>query len=119
MITQRQLEDFFAETRATRAAGRSSWSIDDRCRWSYFFVDPDLNKLIPVAEQMEALGYEVAGTLDPEDGEENSVYYLRVDRVESHTPDSLHARNLELYAIAERFGLAGYDGMDVGAPDGP
>lgn len=119
MISQRQLEEFFAETRVIHDAGRSSWSIDNCCRWSYFFVDPDVKQFVPVASYMESLGYEIAGTLDPEEGEDNPVYYLRVDRIESHTPESLYARNLELYAIAERFGLGGYDGMDVGAPDGP
>lgn len=39
MITQEQLENFFAETRETYRSGRSNWNIDDVCRWSYFFVD--------------------------------------------------------------------------------
>lgn len=117
MISKRQIEDFFDEARAIHGAGRSSWSIDDCCRWSYFFMDPDVQQLMPVASHMASLGYEIAGTLDPEQGEDNPVYYLRVDRVESHTPESLYTRNLELHAIAERFGVAGYDGMDVGAPD--
>jgi hypothetical protein len=119
MITFQQLEEFFSDTRETYKSGRSSWSIDDTCRWSYFFVDPDLKKFGPVADHLETLGYEVAGTLDPEASDEMPVYYLRVDRVERHTPQSLHELNQKLYGVARQFGLQDYDGMDVGAADGP
>jgi hypothetical protein len=119
MITSQQIEQFFADTRSTYASGRSSWSIDETCRWSYFFVDPDLNKLLSVAEHMESLGYEIAGTLDPEAGDVDPVFYLRVDKIERHSPQSLQLRNNELYGVAEQFDLLGYDGMDVGALDGP
>src|SRR5690606_8128454 len=70
MITFQQLEDFFSDTRETYKSGRSFWSIDDTCRWSYFFVDPDLKKFGPVADHLETLGYEVVGTLDPEASDE-------------------------------------------------
>ena len=119
MIALQQLEDFFTETRETYASGRSSWSIDDICRWSYFFVDSQLHNLLPIADHMGSLGYEVVGTLDPEESDENPVYYLRVDKVGRHTPQSLHQLNQELYGIAKQFGVQDYDGMDVGAADGP
>ena len=119
MITLQQLEDFFTKTRRTREAGRSSWSIDDECRWSYFFVDTNREKLMPVADHMQSLGYGVIGTLDPDESDQNPVYYLRVDRIERHSPASLHERNQALYNVAEQFGVLDYDGMNVGAVDGP
>ena len=119
MITLQQLEHFFSETRSAHEAGRASWSIDGKCRWSYFFVDPEVERLMPVKDHLEALGYEVEGTLAPEEGDANPIHYLRVDRIEAHTPESLHERNLELYAIAEQFAVLGCDGMDVGSADGP
>lgn len=120
MISQQQLDDLFAHTRNIYKGGKCAYNIDDTCRWSYFFVDRDLDRLRPVAEHMASLGYEVVGTLEPAPGEgELPVYYLRVDRIESHAPESLFALNAELYAIAERFGVADYDGMEVGAQDGP
>jgi hypothetical protein len=118
MITLQQLEEFFAATREIHEEGRASWRIDETCRWSYFFVDASEEKLLPVADHMEALGYEVAGMLEPAEGDEDPVYYLRVDRVEQHSPESLHERNTELYRIARQFEIAGYDGMDVGDPAG-
>lgn len=119
MITLQQLEEFFSDTRETYVSGRSSWSIDGLCRWSYFFVDPDLKKFGPLADHLERLGYEVVGTIDPEPTDENPVYYLRVDKVGLHTPKSLHELNQELYGVASQFGVQSYDGMDVGAVDGP
>lgn len=119
MITIQQLEDFFSDSRETYESGRSSWNIDETCRWSYFFVDPDLKKFGQVADHLERLGYEIVGTLYPGPTDENPVYYLRVDKVERHTPQSLHELNQQLYRVARQFGVQDYDGMDVGAVRGP
>jgi hypothetical protein len=119
MITLSQLDEFFEGARRTSQSGRSTWHIDDECRWSYFFVDSDREKLLPIAAHMEHLGYEFVGTLAPEADEENPVYFLRMDRVERHSPASLNELNRQLYGIADQFGVKSYDGMDVGAVDGP
>jgi hypothetical protein len=44
------------------------------------------------------------------------VYFLQVDRVETHSVDSLHTRNENLALLAYRFGLT-YDGLDVAPVD--
>jgi len=119
MITLPQLEEFFESTRQSHEAGRCSFRIDDECRWSYFFVDPNREKLLHVADHMQRLGYEFVGTLDPEEDDENPVYFLRMDRVERHSPTSLDDLNCQLYRIADQFGVQSYDGMDVGQVDGP
>ncbi len=119
MITREQLDTFFSETRALFAEGRAKWRIDNPCRWSYFFVDPSREKLAPVGQHLEALGYDVVGFLEPDPEAAEQLYYLRADRVELHTVDSLLARNAELYAVAAKYGVSDYDGMDVGAVDGP
>lgn len=119
-ITRKQIEDLFEHTRSLRAQGRASWDIDARCRWSYFFVDSDANKLVSAGKHLEQLGYEFRGVLEPapEDDDQETIF-LRVDRVEQHTVESLLARNDELYAIARELEIASYDGMDCGAIDGP
>jgi hypothetical protein len=119
MITLPQLEEFFDDTRQLFEAGRCAFRIDDECRWSYFFVDPNREKLLPIADHMTHLGYEFVGTLDPEADDENPIYFLRMDRVERHSPSSLNDLNRKLYGIADQFGVQSYDGMDVGAVDGP
>jgi hypothetical protein len=114
------LKDFFENTRRLRTDGRARFNIDDVCRWSFFFVDSDKVKLVTLAHHLEELGYEIAGLLTPNPGDEDQkTLFLRVDRVEVHSVDSLHERNAQLAEVASRFGIAAYDGMDVGAVDGP
>ncbi len=114
------IEDLFANTRKLRQEGRAEWNVDEVCRWSFFFVDADRERLTKAGEELERAGYEFVGLLEPEEEDDDQeTIYLRVDRVEGHTVDSLMARNAELYAFAASHDLADYDGMDVGAVDGP
>lgn len=120
MITRETIEDFFANTRRLRDEGRARFNIDSTCRWSFFFVDSDKEKLVNVGMYLEDSGYEVIGFLEPgPEDEDQETIYLRADRVEQHTVDSIMERNSQLYAVAEHFGVHDYDGMDVGAVDGP
>lgn len=119
MITLAQLEEFFAETRRTYESGRSNWKIDDECRWSYFFIDRDRAKLRVIADHLESSAYEFIGTLDPDASADMPVFYLRMDRIETHSPASLDQRNQFLYGVAAQFEILNYDGFDVGAVEGP
>lgn len=119
MITLTQLEDFFDETRRTYESGRCDWKIDDECRWSFFFIDRDRAKLLPIAEHLLPLGYQFVGTLDPDEADDNPVFYLRLDRIETHSPASLDKRNQFLYGVAAQFQVLNYDGFDVGGIEGP
>lgn len=74
---------------------------------------------MPVATHLASLGYEFIGTLDPGPDDIIRNFYLRMDRVQRHSPVSLNELNRKFYAIAEQFGIESYDGMDVGAVDGP
>ena len=120
MITRETILDFFGHTRQLKRDGRTQYDIDQICRWSYFLIDADREKLTQAGRHLEQHGYEVVGFLEPtpEDDDQETIY-LRFDKVEQHTPDSLIARNAELYKLAADFALVGYDGMDVGAVDGP
>lgn len=112
MITVEMMQTFFSDTRQKSIDAGKDWSIDEVCRWSFFFVDEDGDALLPVAQHMESLGYTVVGVTEPDD-EEDPFFYLQVDKLEQHTPESLHARVETLYAIAEQFEIADYDGMNV------
>ncbi|MCB0035821.1 MAG: ribonuclease E inhibitor RraB [Anaerolineales bacterium] len=115
MITIEILEEFFDNTRRLYREGEAPFNIDLTCRWSFFFIDSDIKKLTDVGRHLEINGYEVIGCLEPStDDEDQETIYLRADRIEAHTIESLNKRNLDLYAIAEKFGITGYDGMEVG-----
>lgn len=101
-----ELERMFANLRT-----RTSWNVDGPLLWGYFFFDASTDKLDKAAAALVAAGYTQVGVEQPPG---SLLYRLHVTRVETHTPASLHARNQEFYAFAEKFGLDAYDGMDVG-----
>ena len=107
--TNRELEDLeamFAEIRA-----QPNWKADSELLWGYFFTDPDPTKLEPLAKQLASDGYRVVAIYPTDDG---STHFLHVERIEHHTPKTLHARNQEFEALAAKFHVQSYDGMDVG-----
>lgn len=109
-IDRSVLEEMFADIRAN-----TTWPIDGEMVWGYFFTDKDEAKLERAAQELEARGYRYVGILRPDaDDGEQDTFYLHVERIESHTVDTLHRRNMELYELAESLGLETYDGMDVG-----
>ncbi len=61
-------------------------------------------------------GYRIVEICEDDD---EPLYWLHVERVEAHSVDSLHERNLSFHRLAEKLGLESYDGMDVGLPPPP
>jgi len=118
MITREVIQKFFSDTQDLHGSGKAKFNIDTTCRWSFFFVDPTLSNLEPVAKYLSSIGYEIKGFLEPDNDSDHPVWFLRADRIEQHTVDSLCMRNDELYAVATEFGVEGYVGMDVGEIDG-
>lgn len=106
MITLEQIEEMFADLRDD-----SEWGIDGEMLWGYFFMDADPKKLERASQQLVKDGYVFVSIRETDD---NSLHVLHVERVEKHSPQSLHARNAELYKLAKTFELYCYDGMDVG-----
>lgn len=101
-----QLQAMFASMRA-----KTSWTVDGPLLWGYFFLDPNPSKLRQAASELESAGYRLVSV---EETKRKGVYRLHMEKVEIHSPDSLYRRNGELYALAEKYGIASYDGMDVG-----
>jgi hypothetical protein len=106
MITLQILEDMFANMRA-----QTDWDVDGEMLWGYFFTDPNPKKLKPLADYLSNAGYRLVKIHETDD---RNTYFLHVERVETHTPQTLFARNAEFYLLADEFGLESYDGMDVG-----
>ena len=113
-ITLHQLQKLFTDLRT-----ETTWDVDGEMLWGYFFLAPDPDKLMAAGGALAEQGYEIVGVFenDEDEGEEYS-HVLHVERVETHTPESLHARNQELDAFATQYGLSAYDGMDVNPVDG-
>lgn len=105
-MTLAMVEDLFAKMRAD-----GSMDVDGELLWGYFFTDPDKAKLRPAAQELERLGYRFVSLYVTAD---KGTHFLHVERIERHTPQSLHEANQAFQALAERHGLQAYDGMDVG-----
>ncbi len=106
MITLEMLKQMFAEMRKD-----APFDPDHELLWGYFFTHASKKELRPVADELVAEGYREVALYRTDD---RKTYFLHVERVERHTPESLHARNQEFNALAERHGIDAYDGMDVG-----
>jgi len=102
-----QLEAMFADMRK-----RTKWNLDGPLLWGYFFVDTGRERLNKLAARLQNDGYRLVEIRLLEDSA--ILHQLHVEKIELHSPDSLHARNTQLYALASEFGVSSYDGMDVG-----
>ena len=109
MVTKAVLEQFFA--------GGPSRGIDfgRELLWGYFFTHHDRAVLERARPALEARGYRYVGVSDRGGG---PVLFLHVERVETHTAESLFQRYQELGAFAAEHQLASFDGFDVGNVDG-
>jgi hypothetical protein len=106
MITPQALGEMFGNMRA-----KTKWNIDGDLLWGYFFFDRRQEKLRLLGQELQKSGYRLVNLYPSDD---RSTYVLHVEKIEHHTPQTLHARNQEFYRLAEQNGIDSYDGMDVG-----
>jgi Regulator of ribonuclease activity B len=110
MISLKALEEMFANMRMTPSTNAAGDLL-----WGYFFFDSTQEPLLAASEELERKGYTIVRNELTDDG---SSYVLHVERVETHTPQSLYQRNADLEALAQAHGIDSYDGMDVGPVPG-
>jgi regulator of RNase E activity RraB len=79
--------------------------------WGYFFYDTEASRLQKIASELVPLGYKLV-SLEKVQGK--MYFRLHLEKAEIHTPETLNERNEELYVLTEKYGVASYDGMDVG-----
>lgn len=110
-IPRAQLEQMFANI-----ARGAKWDMSRDMLWGYFFTNPTRGPLDVAAIELSGMGYRVVHVYlsDKKQPADPDLWWLHVERVETHSVESLHQRNAELAAFAARHGLKAYDGMDVG-----
>ena len=91
------------------------WDLNSPMVWGYFFEGQNESTLEPLRVELERRGYQFVGYLAPGRRNKLQTYFLHVERVESHSVESLDRRNQELTVLGNQF-QARYDGMDVGPP---
>jgi hypothetical protein len=93
----------------------AGWDLSQDMLWGYFFTDEQAAPLDALRPVLEQRGYRfVDRYLD----DESTIYFLHVERIETHSVDTLHQRNEELATLAHAHGVT-YDGMDVGPQTKP
>ncbi len=94
----------------------TNWNISGEMLWGYFFTHHEPIKLEQAASILTKQGYKVVDIYlsDKEEPSEPDMYWLHVEKIEIHSPESLDKRNDELYIFANEIELDSYDGMDVG-----
>jgi hypothetical protein len=113
--TESQLEgirEIFDE--ATR---EDNWNLSEEMLYSYYFVDKSVDKLEKLGLKLEADGYDFVDVFELGDeatDESTGEYLLHIDRVETHTPESLAERNVEFQRLADEFEIETYDGWEFG-----
>lgn len=106
-IEREQIELMFDNMRAG-----TSWNLSEPMLWGYFFTDAKKGDLEKLKNLLLTDSYRFV-RLHRDGG-----WFLHVEKIETHTPETLHNRNLALYATAAQYGVDCYDGMDVGpAPE--
>lgn len=106
------IREIFAE-----AQREDNWKTDELMLYSYYFVDKSVDKLEKLGHKLDANGYDFVDIFelgDEETGKSTGEYLLHIDKIETHTPESLARRNLEFQTLAEEVGIENYDGWEFG-----
>jgi hypothetical protein len=99
------------ETMFNNMRSQTAWNVEGDLLWGYFFFDPSPAKLKVLAQVLEKTGYKFANLYPSDD---KTTHVLHMEKIETHSPQSLFTRNEELQRVALAHTVASYDGMDVG-----
>ena len=113
--TESQLEtinEIFAQ-----AKSEDNWNLEEPMLYSFYFVDESVDKLEKLGLKLEADGYDFIDIFelgDEETNESTGEYLLHIDKIETHTPESLAERNVEFQKLADEYEIETYDGWEFG-----
>lgn len=106
MYSKNDIENFFSQTIDTNRELNSRNLLS----WGYYFRNNQINTLEEAKQILISNGYSFAEIILEDD-----EYYLQIEKIESHTIDSLYDRCLELNTLAQRLQINSFDGFDVEA----
>lgn len=99
------------------AEREDGWNLGGEMLYSFYFVDESVEKLNDLGEKLQADGYDFIDVFelgDEETDEPTGEFLLHIDKVETHTPESLAARNVEFQNLADEYEIETYDGWEFG-----
>lgn len=107
MITLDSIKDTF------RRMEENGVNTQKELLWGYFFTNKTKEKLEKITDIFRKDGYQIIDIYQ----DKNDLYWLNIEKVEVHSPESLYKRCKEFYQFAEKNNLESFDGYDVGNPD--
>jgi len=110
------IKEIFAD-----AKREDNWNLDEEMLYSFYFVDTSVDKLEKLGLKLEADGYDFVDVFelgDEDTDKPTGEYLLHIDKVETHTPESLAQRNIEFARLAEEYDIETYDGWEFGEVGG-
>lgn len=109
--SREQLESMFENI-----SQKSKWDMSRDMLWGYFFTNSKCEALDRAAKVLAHAGYRVVDIYlsEKDKTSEPDLWWLHVERIETHSVDGLLKRNAELTVFARTHNLDAYDGMDVG-----
>lgn len=106
------IREIFAE-----AKREDNWNTDEPMLYSFYFVDKNIEKLEKLGLKLEADGYDFIDIFqlgDEETEKPTGEYLLHIDKIETHTPESVAQRNVEFQKLADELEIETYDGWEFG-----
>lgn len=106
------IREIFAE-----AKREDNWKTDEIMLYSFYFVDKSVDKLEKLGNKLDADGYDFVDIFelgDEDTGKSTGEYLLHIDKIETHTPESVAQRNVEFQKLANDFEIEMYDGWEFG-----
>lgn len=107
MISLSQIQELFIEMHS------KGMSTDKEMLYGYFFTDKKSDVLQEMAKVLEPHGFKFVDIRK----DETDIFWLHLERIEVHTPESLHNLNSRFYKLAEEWKILSYDGFDLGNAD--
>lgn len=106
MITIEKIEEMYSNMKSNGV------DITADFLYGYFFVSNKKALLEKAVPDLEAMNFKFVDIYQSDDNN----WWLHVERIESHSAQTLFDLNKKLYAIADKYKIE-YDGYDLGNPD--
>lgn len=98
------------------ARTEDGWDMNEEMLYSFYFIDTDAEKLDSLGNDLEKRGFDYIDVFevgDEETQKPTGEYLLHIDKIETHTPESLAERNVEFQQLADEHEIQ-YDGWEFG-----
>lgn len=106
MVTKESIEKTFDKMNG------NGINIKKQLLYGYFFTNKTKAKLMEFSKILVEKDYKLVDIY-----ENGDTWWLWMEKVEIHTPETLYQRCYEFYSLVKEFKFISFDGYDVGNPN--